>query len=50
MWNTFLAYAGFYLGSNFRELDAYIGPATVATLGAVVLFYLWRLIRWRPRC
>ena len=50
IWNSFLAYAGFYLGSNFRELDAYIGPATVATIGAVVLLYLWRLLRWRPRC
>ena len=50
VWNTFLAYAGFYLGSNFRELDAYIGPATIATLGAVVMVYVWRLIRWRPRC
>ena len=50
IWNTVLAGAGYYLGANFRELDTFIGPATVATIGAVVLFYVWRLIRWRPRC
>ena len=50
IWNTFLAYAGFYLGSKFRELDAFIGPAAVATVAAVVVFYVWRLLRWRPRC
>ena len=50
IWNTVLAGAGYYLGANFRELDTFIGPATVATIGAVLLFYVWRLITWRPRC
>lgn len=49
IWNTGLAYAGYYLGSNFRELDAYIGPAAVALTVAIVLGYVWRLVRWKPR-
>ncbi|WP_404367888.1 DedA family protein [Sphingomonas sp. MMS24-J45] len=49
IWNTGLAYAGYILGSNFRELDAYIGPAAVALTVAIVLGYLWRLLRWKPR-
>ncbi|MFZ5794032.1 MAG: DedA family protein [Sphingomonas sp.] len=50
IWDTFLAGAGYYLGTNFRELDAFIGPATMATIGAVGVFYVWRLLRWQPRC
>ncbi len=49
IWNTGLAYAGYYLGSNFRELDAFIGPAAVALTVAIVIGYVWRLLRWKPR-
>jgi membrane protein DedA with SNARE-associated domain len=49
IWDTFLAGAGYYLGSNFRELDAYIGPSAVALTVAIVLGYVWRLFRWKPR-
>ncbi|GGA57836.1 DedA family protein [Sphingomonas psychrolutea] len=49
IWNTGLAYAGYYLGSNFRELDAFIGPAAVALIVAIAIGYVWRLLRWKPR-
>ena len=49
IWNSGLAYAGLYLGSNFRELDAYIGPAAIALTVAIVIGYFWRLLRWKPR-
>jgi membrane protein DedA with SNARE-associated domain len=49
IWNTGLAYAGYYLGANFRELDAFIGPAAVALTVAIVLGYVWRLLTWKPR-
>ena len=49
IWDTGLAYAGYYLGSNFRELDAFIGPAAVALTVAIVVGYVWRLLRWTPR-
>jgi membrane protein DedA with SNARE-associated domain len=49
IWNTGLAYAGYYLGANFRELDAFIGPAAVALTVAIVVGYVWRLLTWKPR-
>ncbi len=49
IWNIFLVWAGMYLGTRFRELDTMIGPATGIILTAVAVFYLYRLIRWRPR-
>ena len=48
IWNCVLAGAGYYLGANFRSIDAYIGPASTLLVGAMVLFYVWRLITWRP--
>ncbi|MDX3910294.1 MAG: DedA family protein [Sphingobium sp.] len=48
IWNVILAYAGFILGSNFKEIDKYIGPAATATVAIAVIFYLYRLITWRP--
>jgi membrane protein DedA with SNARE-associated domain len=50
IWNTMLVSAGYYLGANFRELDAVLGPATVAILVGAAVFYLWRLLRWKARC
>jgi membrane protein DedA with SNARE-associated domain len=50
IWNGFLVGAGYYLGAKYRELDAVIGPATIAIVVAVLAFYLWRLLRWKPRC
>ncbi len=49
IWNTVLACAGYYLGMRFAEIDRYIGPVTIATIAAVVLFYIYRVITWRPR-
>jgi membrane protein DedA with SNARE-associated domain len=49
IWNTILAAAGYYLGQNFRELDTVLGPATIAIMAAIVLFFVWRLITWKPR-
>jgi membrane protein DedA with SNARE-associated domain len=49
IWNTILGAAGYYLGANFHELDRYFGPVSVAILVAIVLFYGWRLMTWKPR-
>ena len=48
IWNVILAYAGYALGANFKEIDKYIGPAATATVVIAVVFYLYRLITWRP--
>ncbi|RVT43246.1 DedA family protein [Sphingobium algorifonticola] len=48
IWNVILAYAGFVLGANFKEIDRYIGPAATATVALAIAFYIYRLITWRP--
>jgi len=49
IWNCFLVAGGYYLGANFRELDRFVGPAAIAFMAGVVLFYLWRVVTWKPR-
>ena len=49
VWNTILIGAGYYLGTRFRELEAYIGPASLGLVVAMVLVYLWRVLNWKPR-
>lgn len=48
IWNVILAYAGYILGANFDEIDTYIGPAATVTIVLAGLFYVYRLITWRP--
>jgi membrane protein DedA with SNARE-associated domain len=49
IWDSILAVAGYYLGTNFRELDRYVGPAAMAIMVVIVLVYLWRVAMWKPR-
>ena len=49
IWNTFLAWAGWYLGANFRSLETWFGPATIVIMVAILICYLWRVITWKPR-
>ena len=49
IWNSMLAAAGVYLGSNFEAIDRYVGPAAVALSVAIVLAYLYRVVTWKPR-
>jgi membrane protein DedA with SNARE-associated domain len=49
IWNTILAGAGLLLGSRFRELDRFVGPAAVAMTVAIVIGYGWRVLTWKRR-
>jgi membrane protein DedA with SNARE-associated domain len=49
IWNCVLAGAGYYLGTSFRALDHYVGPASVAVMALIVLLYAWRVLTWKPR-
>lgn len=49
IWNVILGGAGYILGSRFSELERYIGPIAVATVIGMILFYLYRVITWKPR-
>ena len=47
LWCAALAYAGHLLGENYEAVERYIGPASWVVLGAVVLFFIWRVIQKR---
>lgn len=49
IWNSILAGAGYLLGSQFRELDRYVGPVGLALTGVMLLAYLYRVATWKPR-
>lgn len=49
IWNVALAYAGYLLGARFGEVDAWLGPAAAGFCALLVLGYVWRLWRWKPR-
>jgi membrane protein DedA with SNARE-associated domain len=49
IWNVLLIGAGYYLGSNFDELERYTGPAALATGSILIFVYIWRVFTWRPR-
>ena len=48
IWNTMLALAGVWLGDRYEEIDRYVGPLAIATMVAVVILYVYRVITWRP--
>jgi membrane protein DedA with SNARE-associated domain len=46
-WTSALATAGWVLGDEYRDIDQYIGPVSVAVLAALLAYYLVRVARWR---
>jgi membrane protein DedA with SNARE-associated domain len=48
IWIAALAGAGTWFG-QFANLDAFIGPVALAAIGSLVLVYVWRVIRWKPK-
>jgi membrane protein DedA with SNARE-associated domain len=46
-WTSALGLAGFALGSRFEEVDRYLGPASTAIMGAILLWYLYRVVTFR---
>ena len=50
IWNAILAYAGLWLGANFKAIDRYIGPAAIVMTVVIVIGYVWRVVTWKPRC
>lgn len=49
IWNIMLIGAGYYLGTNFDELERYTGPVAVLTGLVIILVYVWRVFTWKPR-
>ena len=48
IWTAGLAIAGWVLGQQFDQVETVLGPLSLAVIGAVVLWYLYRVITWRP--
>ncbi|WP_374549280.1 DedA family protein [Sphingobium yanoikuyae] len=48
VWNSILAAAGYFLGQQFSAVDRYLGPAGLVIMAAVLLYYLYRVITFKP--
>jgi len=48
VWNSLLAGAGYLLGKQFSAIDRYLGPAGLGIMAAVLLYYIYRVITFRP--
>lgn len=49
VWTTVLAYAGYFLGNNFKEVEQYFDPISYIILGTIILLYLRRLFLGRGK-
>jgi membrane protein DedA with SNARE-associated domain len=45
VWTSILAYAGYYLGSNFRQIEGYLDIITYIVFGSIIALYLWRVFK-----
>ena len=48
-WSAALAGTGYFLGSQFEEIDQWLGPISTGIIVLIVLGYLWRLVTWRKK-
>jgi membrane protein DedA with SNARE-associated domain len=49
VWNTVLVGVGYWLGTNFEEIDRWIAPGVTAVLVIMAALYVWRVLTWKPR-
>ena len=48
VWTGALAGAGYMLGARFEGVEKYLGPVSTAIMAALLLTYVWRVIRFKP--
>jgi membrane protein DedA with SNARE-associated domain len=48
-WSAALAGAGYFLGSQFDDVEKWLGPLSTLVIVAIVVTYMWRLVRWKPK-
>jgi membrane protein DedA with SNARE-associated domain len=46
-WTGLLTAAGFLLENNYKEVAKYVDPVSKTVLGAMLAWYLYRVITWR---
>lgn len=47
IWTGALVFAGQQLGENFDQIGRWLDPVTKGVLGVLVVWYLWRVIRFQ---
>jgi membrane protein DedA with SNARE-associated domain len=48
-WSAALAIAGYWLGSQFKDIEKIVGPLSSAIIALIVAGYVWRQLTWRKR-
>ena len=48
-WTAALACAGYFLGSQFKDVEKWLGPVSTLVIAGIVLTYVWRLLRWKAK-
>lgn len=48
LWNGALVSAGYMMGKEFDAVDRYLGPVSTAIMAGLFLYYLWRVVRFKP--
>lgn len=48
IWTAGLALAGWVLGHEFARIETVLGPLSLVVIGGVIVWYLYRVITWRP--
>ena len=46
-WSTLLIMAGYWLGSSFDQVGAYVSPVGNVIIGGALLYYLYRVVTFR---
>ncbi len=49
VWTSLLAYAGYVLGTNFRQIGEYLDTATYIVFGTIIALYLWRVFTYENK-
>jgi membrane protein DedA with SNARE-associated domain len=47
-WTSLLAIAGYMLAERYTKVDEYLGPVSTGIVVALLLWYLFRVITWKP--
>jgi membrane protein DedA with SNARE-associated domain len=48
-WSTGLALVGYGIGANLKDVDHYLDIGSTAVIGALVLWYFYRVFTWKPQ-
>lgn len=48
LWNAALVSAGYWMGQQFGAVERYLGPVSTAIMAGLLLYYLWRVWRFKP--